>query len=567
MDATQAAQEAAALLPKLDESTAVLGIETSCDDTAAAVVCADGTVLAHASRSSWPAHAQAGGIVPRTAGNAHTSMIIPVVKAALSAAASALSVPPVPSASAGPLRPPRQPVAIRAVAITRGPGLAPSLAAGAAAVPAVLALVRSFEQHRRRQHASDVPVSNTSGSGCEGKTGGAAECVQPRADPVSVAVLPTSHLAGHVLAARLADAAHADAALRRMPVYLDSPDTGVAGESELPSCRVTPLQVWSMPRVLDGGLSDPAAVHSPTGVDFPYLCLLASGGHCELVLARSAVDFVRLGTALDDAPGEAFDKAARHLGLDAEAAGSGGAAIELAAQRWWAARQITSRSLQADNVPALPRLALPMVSVPNAHFSFSGLKTALMRLAKARGALTTSARTASPLVVDALAAGFQFAVAMHIQQRVMRAVLYARTLCPSLDTLVAGGGVACNALVRSCLPYAGVGRVALPPPELCRDNAAMIAWAALEELAHVHGERRRRESRTMGPETTESAPAAGLPWPWPAGEPLTYTTRMPLGRDGSTELEARCIRILPREVARRVPPLGELWAHLEPSAG
>jgi N6-L-threonylcarbamoyladenine synthase len=198
------------------------------------------------------------------------------------------------------------------------------------------------------------------------------------------------------------------------------------------------------------------------GLAFPYLVLLVSGGHTQILKAAGVGDYQRYGTTIDDALGEAFDKAARLLGLGYP----GGPEIERAA-----------RSGDPKRF-ALPR---PMVGRPGSDFSFSGLKTAL-RL-EAEGIAPLDART----IAD-LAASFQAAATESVIDRVRRAVQRFRAEEPHLanPTVVIAGGVASNETIRAGLSAAAKDsgfRLVMPPAALCSDNAAMIAWAGAERLA------------------------------------------------------------------------------------
>jgi N6-L-threonylcarbamoyladenine synthase len=196
-------------------------------------------------------------------------------------------------------------------------------------------------------------------------------------------------------------------------------------------------------------------------IEWPYLLLLVSGGHCQLLLVEKVGGYRRLGTTIDDAVGEAFDKAAKLLGLGYP----GGPALERAAQ-----------AAVAPGRFALPR---PMVGRPGCDFSFSGLKTALSRC------LADRPRPPPATDVADLAAAFQIAVADVLVERTGRALDLAVAVAPRCRTLVVAGGVAANRLVRARLEaladQAG-WRFEAPPLALCTDNAAMIAWAGLERL-------------------------------------------------------------------------------------
>ncbi|HKC01798.1 MAG TPA: tRNA (adenosine(37)-N6)-threonylcarbamoyltransferase complex transferase subunit TsaD, partial [Sphingomicrobium sp.] len=186
-------------------------------------------------------------------------------------------------------------------------------------------------------------------------------------------------------------------------------------------------------------------------LDFPYLLLLVSGGHCQLLEVRGVGDYRRLATTIDDAAGEAFDKAAKLLGL----AYPGGPAIE---------------ELAATGDPAAVSLPRPLLGSSEPHFSFAGLKSAVQRAA-ASGDFSSAD----------IAASFQQAVVDCLIDRT--ALALASSDAP---TLVVAGGVAANRAIRSALAglAARSGRgFSVPPGWLCTDNAAMIAWAGAERLA------------------------------------------------------------------------------------
>jgi N6-L-threonylcarbamoyladenine synthase len=196
-------------------------------------------------------------------------------------------------------------------------------------------------------------------------------------------------------------------------------------------------------------------------VAFPYLALLVSGGHCQLVAVAGADDFEIYGTTADDAIGEAFDKTASLLGLSYP----GGPAIEEAAM--------------AGN-PCAYLLPRPMLGRPNCDFSFSGLKTAMRKVVE-----TMPSISGSKSVQADLAASFQAAVADVVADRTRNAVRRFRAERPDGRALVAAGGVASNRTVRAALQAvaneAGLDFVA-PPPNLCTDNGAMVAWAGIEMM-------------------------------------------------------------------------------------
>ncbi len=313
----------------------VLGVETSCDETAAAVVAGDRRILANVVSSQFEEHRPYGGVVPEIAARAHVERIDGVVREALARAGVGVAE-------------------LDGVAATAGPGLIGGVIVGLTTAKALAA-------------AAGKPF---------------------------VAV---NHLEGHALTARLTD----DAA-------------------------------------------------------FPYLLLLVSGGHCQLLVVEGVGRYERLGTTIDDAAGEAFDKVAKLLGLGLP----GGPAVERAA--------LTG---DASKVP-LPR---PLAGKPGCDFSFSGLKTAA-RLAVERGGLKP----------QDVAAAFQARVVEALAERTGRALALADSRSLRLSALVVAGGVAANAALRAALETvaheAGLPLLA-PPAALCTDNAAMIAWAGLERLA------------------------------------------------------------------------------------
>lgn len=331
----------------MHETLTVLGLESSCDDTAAAVVRhARGyppEILSSVVYGQTDLHAEFGGVVPEIAARAHAEKLDVCAKEALAQAGLTLA-------------------ATDAIAVTAGPGLIGGVLSGVMCAKGLSA-----------------------GSG------------KP--------LIGINHLAGHAL---------------------------------------TP------------GLSD--------GLDFPYLMLLVSGGHCQFLIVRAADDFTRLGGTIDDAPGEAFDKTAKLLGLPQP----GGPAVEQAA-------------LSGD--PARFALPRPLLDRPGCDMSFSGLKTALRRgvedLTAQQGGLTRQD------IAD-LAASFQAAVRDVLVEKSRRALAgYLAREGRAAPALAVAGGVAANAEIRGAIAglcdSEGVRFVA-PPLALCTDNAAMIAWAGLLEL-------------------------------------------------------------------------------------
>ena len=199
------------------------------------------------------------------------------------------------------------------------------------------------------------------------------------------------------------------------------------------------------------------------GLEFPYLMLLVSGGHCQFLAVRGPQDFARLGGTIDDAPGEAFDKTAKLLGLGYP----GGPEVEAAARAGDAGRF------------DFPR---PLLDRPGCDMSFSGLKTALRR---ARDELVAAQGGLYRQDVDDLCAAFQAAVAEVLAEKTRRALAQFAEMAPGVSPVLAvAGGVAANRAIRSGLQtvcaQAGA-RFLAPPLSLCTDNAAMIAWAGIEQ--------------------------------------------------------------------------------------
>ena len=325
----------------MDRTLTLLGIESSCDDTAAAVVRLDGTaqILSSEVLGQTPLHAAFGGVVPEIAARAHAERLDGVVEDALAKAGVTLAD-------------------LDGIAVTAGPGLIGGVLSG-------VMLARGLAA------ATGLPL------------------------------IAVNHLAGHALTPRLTD-----------------------------------------------------------GTAFPYLMLLVSGGHCQFLLVQGADRFVRLGGTIDDAPGEAFDKTAKLLGLPQP----GGPSVE------------TEAALGDARRFQFPR---PLMDREGCDMSFSGLKTALLRardaLVAEKGGITVQDRRD-------LCAGFQAAVAEVLAKKTARAL----AMCDMpLSALAVAGGVAANTAIRAMLETvsarAGVPFLA-PPLRLCTDNAAMIAWAGVERL-------------------------------------------------------------------------------------
>jgi N6-L-threonylcarbamoyladenine synthase len=365
----------AAIPPRDQREILVLGIETSCDETAAAVIARtpDGTgrILSNVVRGQWEEHRGYGGVVPEIAARAHAECLDKIVTLALSDANVDLA-------------------GLDAVAVTAGPGLIGGLLVGVTTAKA-LALV-----HR-------LPL---------------------------VAV---NHLAAHALTVGLTE-----------------------------------------------------------GLRPPYLLLLVSGGHTQLLIVHGVGRYERLGTTIDDALGEAFDKTAKLLGLGFP----GGPAVERAAAAGRAGRF------------ALPR---PMIGRAEPHFSFAGLKTAVRRRAQQAQALAPL----SDRDIADLCAEFQAAVCESLADRVRRAMAIADVRLgsdPGYRHLVVAGGVAANRQIHRALTEAAAARgwrLHVPPPQLCTDNGAMIAWAGAERLALGLTDGLDFEARARWPLDAQAIPALG----------------------------------------------------------
>ncbi len=313
----------------------ILGMESSCDESAVAVLDAGGRVLAERVFSQTEAHARFGGVVPEIAARAHLERLPGMLEAVLAEAGLGWGE-------------------LGGVAATAGPGLIGGLIVGA-----------------------------TMGK-------------------------------------------------------------GIALARGLPFVAVNHLEAHALTAMLPGLFDPPPA--------FPYLLLLVSGGHCQCVAVRGVGVYERLGTTLDDAVGEAFDKAAKLLGLP----WPGGPHLE---------------RLAARGDPRAVPLPRPMMGRPGCDFSFSGLKTAVAQ-AVAKGAFGA----------EDIAASFQASAAASLADRARNALA---AMGGAATALVVAGGVAANAAVRASLARvaegAGVPMLA-PPIRLCTDNAVMVAWAGLLRL-------------------------------------------------------------------------------------
>ena len=310
----------------------ILGIETSCDETAAAVVENGSRIISNVVASQIDIHARYGGVVPEVASRQHLLTIIPVI----SQATTGMSWQD-----------------IKGVAVTFGPGLAGSLLVGVNVAKAIAL-------------AKKLPL------------------------------IGINHLEAHIYANWL----------------VPSPESSLSRGDEM--VRVN----W--------------------GVKFPCLCLVVSGGHSDLVLMKRHGQFEKLGQTRDDAAGEAFDKAARILGLGYP----GGPAIEQAARS------------------GTPCLSLPRAWLKEGHdFSFSGLKTALWHLVQQGG-----------VSVADVAASFQLAIVDVLVTKTIEAARQSK-----VEQILLSGGVAANKTLTQQFLAKSPVPVLIPPPHLCTDNAAMVA--------------------------------------------------------------------------------------------
>jgi N6-L-threonylcarbamoyladenine synthase len=322
----------------------LLGIETSCDETSAAVVSEDRRILSNRVLSQIAEHKPFGGIVPEIAARAHLDYLDVLIAEALNEANVTFKD-------------------LSGIAATGGPGLIGGVIVGVTMAKAMALAYR-------------LPF------------------------------IAVNHLEAHALTARLSD-----------------------------------------------------------DVAFPYLLLLVTGGHTQLLIVEEVGSYRRLGTTVDDAVGEAFDKAAKLLGLGYP----GGPAIEKLA-----------KSGVASRIPAaLPR---PMIGRAGCDFSFSGLKTALSQIVRASDGPLSEQKKAD------LAAAFQQAVVDSIVDRTSHALnSFLDSHRTPQPTLVVSGGVAANSALRGgleTLVRKRSMRLVAPPIELCTDNGAMVAWAGVERMRH-----------------------------------------------------------------------------------
>ena len=336
----------------------ILGLESSCDETAAAIVRSDRTILSHALAGQEDHHRAFGGVVPEIAARAHAELMTPLVETALADAGLTLND-------------------VDAIAATAGPGLIGGVMVGLVTAKA-LAM------------ASGKPL------------------------------IAVNHLEGHALSPRLIDA----------------------------------------------------------DLEFPYMLLLVSGGHCQLLRVNGVGDYNRLATTIDDAVGEAFDKTAKILGLGFP----GGPAVERAAANG-----------NANNVP-LPR---PLKGADEPHFSFAGLKSAVLR-----------AHESGQYRIQDIAASFQLAVIDCLYDRIS----YTLDRIDAPAALVVAGGVAANVPIREMLEKLAAQRgmrFVAPPLWLCTDNGVMIAWAGAERFGMGLTDGLDFIARPRWPLDPHAAPARG----------------------------------------------------------
>jgi len=345
----------------------ILGLESSCDETAAAVVNGDGEILSNIVLSQIEEHRPYGGVVPEIAARSHITHLDHLIARALSEAGCDFA-------------------GLDAVAATSGPGLIGGVMIGMMTGKAIAA-------------ARGIPF------------------------------IGVNHLEGHALTARMTDR-----------------------------------------------------------VAFPYLMLLVSGGHCQILIVRGVGAYQRLGTTIDDAAGEAFDKTAKILGLGYP----GGPALEAAA------------TLGDDSRFDLPR---PLKGKAGCNFSFSGLKTAVLRQVEKIG------ENISQQDMYDLAASFQRALCDSILDRMAKALdLYLEQYPYGPHILVVAGGVAANGCLKNSLGQLCRQRkfiLIAPPVSLCTDNGAMIAWVGVERLRLGLTDRLDIAARARWPLDPEAPPAIG----------------------------------------------------------
>ena len=322
----------------VQDTMMILGIETSCDETAAAVVTGDKRVLSNIVSSQYQEHKLFGGVVPEIAARTHLSHIEFIIQKALETADVSLNE-------------------VNGIAVTGGPGLIGGVIVG-------VMMAKGLAM------ATNLPF------------------------------IPVNHLEAHALTARLTQ-----------------------------------------------------------DVSYPYLLLLASGGHCQFLLAEDVGVYTYLGGTLDDAIGECLDKTARLLGY----AYPGGPAIEQMAK---------------DGNPKAFLLPKPLKGQDGCFFSFSGLKTAARKIILEQGSLSSSFQ-------KDFCASLQKTIGEILVDRCEHAITMSLEKKPKINNLVLAGGVAANHYFRQCLGECAQARglsLVTPPVDLCTDNGAMVAWAGVERL-------------------------------------------------------------------------------------
>ncbi len=352
----------------MNKPLTILGIESSCDDTAAAVVRGN-DVLASVVYGQTSLHADFGGVVPEIAARAHAEMLDHCIEEALTKAGLAFTD-------------------LDGIAVTAGPGLIGGVLSG-------------------------------------------VMCAKGLSAATGLPLIGVNHLAGHALTPRLTDQ-----------------------------------------------------------LNYPYLMLLVSGGHCQFLIVHAHDQFTRIGGTIDDAPGEAFDKTARLLGLPQP----GGPSVEKAAETGDAKRF------------SLPR---PLLNQPGCDMSFSGLKTAILRardsVVAEKGGLTSQDQAD-------LSASFQAAVTDVLIEKTRRALDAYLQLDPAKPAFAIAGGVAANQRIRQGLTALCTGLdtdFVAPPLRLCTDNAAMIAYAGIERMAAGEADDLTLSARPRWPLDLRSAPMLG----------------------------------------------------------
>ncbi|KAE7997093.1 hypothetical protein FH972_001759 [Carpinus fangiana] len=335
-----------------DDDFIVLGIETSCDDTAAAVVRSSGEILSQVVSSQADLLARYGGVAPKMAEEAHSQVIDQVVQEAIDKANV-------------------RETDLSAVAVTIGPGLSLCLRVG-------------VRKARKTAGRFNLPI------------------------------IGVHHMEAHALVARLME----------------------------------------------------------KKLQFPFMALLISGGHNLLILAQDLGQYIQLGTTIDDAVGEAYDKTAKWLGLDLRR--SGGPAIEELA------REGDAKSI---------KFSIPMKQHKDCNFSYAGLKTQVRLAIKSRNIdaeipISCANHQDRSSRAD-IAASFQRVAVLHLEERCERAIEWALNIEPSIKHLVVSGGVASNQYVRAQLDQVvkkNSLQLVCPPPSLCTDNGVMVAWTGIEHF-------------------------------------------------------------------------------------